>query len=223
MTMPILPLCLLPLVATSSPTEPLVHKAEQALLSAKQLAIDVHVKTTGSFHVDIKTTWRWSPSSKLRIDIDGVLLGLQASTRFVSNGQYMQWPNNLERVSPDLDTGSRLMLFRLGASYNAIRIASGTLPDGLDGTGAYFARWTNVRIGPPKRIGRKRCIPIEHTMVVADGEIGQATLWIDAKTHLPVRRTMRIGYNGGMMDVEERYTRVKRPRRAFASSLFDLY
>ena len=202
--------------------EAVLERAEQALLKPPRLSLKVRIRAEGSFDADIVTGWRWAPKSKLRIDIDGRLLRAPSAARFVSTGQYMQWPGNLVPVAPDLDRGSRLMVFRLGASFNAIRIASGTLPDGLDGTGQHFARVTKVRLGKAEKVGHRKTLPLRFTMLVADEQIGTATLWVDAKTYLPVKRRMTVAFNGGRMDVEETYLRLRQPR-SFPKGTFSLY
>ena len=218
---------LAPLIATAliaappTPTE-LFDRVERAFLNARHLAVDARIRAQGSFEADIKTTWKWAPDAKLRLDIDGRLLRAPASTRFVSTGFYMQWPGNLVPVAPDLARGSRLMFIRLGASFNAIRVASGTRPDGLEGSGHHFARVTDIKVGSPEKIGKRSCLPIRFKMLVADEPSGTATLWVDTKTYQPVKRQMEVAFNGGTMKVEETYTKVRKPKR-LSDSLFQLY
>ncbi|MEL7367282.1 MAG: hypothetical protein AAFN74_00075 [Myxococcota bacterium] len=209
-------------IAVAPTADAVVARVEAAVLSPERFTLDAHIQTKGSFNADVQTQWRWAPRSRALIEIDGRLLGAKASARFVSTGALMQWPGNLVRVADDLDRGSRLMLVRLGASFNALRIASGTLPDGLDGTGAHFARWTNIQLDAPKRIGRRSCLPIRFTMIVADESIGTGTLWVDARTYLPVQRRMSVVFNGGTMRVFERYTKVGARKKPFPSRLFRL-
>ncbi|MEM7676999.1 MAG: hypothetical protein AAF449_13425 [Myxococcota bacterium] len=209
-------------IATTPTADVVAARVEAAVLSPARFTLNAHIRTEGSFNADIRTKWRWAPKSRALIQIDGRLLGAEASARFVSTGALMQWPGNLVRVAEDLDRGSRLMLVRLGASFNALRIASGTLPDGLDGSGHYFARWTNVQLGAPERIGRRRCLPLQFTMLVADESIGTGTLWVDARTYLPVQREMRVSFNQGTMHVIERYTKVGARKTPFPSRLFKL-
>ena len=201
----------------------LIEKSERAFTSPERLSIEAHIRTQGSFQSDIKTAWWWAPIEKARIDIDGVMLRAPASARFISDGRVMQWPGHLSPIAPDLDRGSRLMFFRLGASFNAIRIASGQRPDGLEGPILHFARWSDVRAGKPERIDGRTCIPLHHTLLVAYSPTGTGTLWIDAKTHLPVRRRMTVAFSGGKMTVEETYRRIRRPKRPFAGNLFRLF
>ena len=119
----------------------------------------------------------------------------------------------LDLPQPDALTESIVIgLTRMGLMHNLAVLLGGRPPDHADGGVQQWVRAEGVedgaRIGPPEPIARAQretASPISFAIIVADTHVGDATLWRDSGTRLPVERHQVVRFPEGELRVRETY------------------
>lgn len=110
-------------------------------------------------------------------------------------------PNRMMRVErePFLATAVLIGLSRMGVLHNLARLVAGKAPDGADGSVRDWVEARNIAFagdGPDA---------IRFDIFVSDTRSGYATIEVDPKTGLPVRREQTVEFPSGAMTVVETY------------------
>ncbi|MCB9730056.1 MAG: hypothetical protein H6744_10310 [Deltaproteobacteria bacterium] len=96
-------------------------------------------------------------------------------------------------------------LSRMGLLHNLARLAEGELPDHAGGDVTAWVTVEPTDLGPEVDIEGARARPITMRILVGGRHTGDATLWLDETTGLPVRREQVVRFQDGEMQVVERY------------------
>ena len=186
----------------------LVASLEELLLREIGVVLPFEVEAEGALEVTLEGSLWLAPGGRARLDARGTFGGEAVSALLVSDGGRMLWVNNGDRhegpTPSHLREGLVLGLSRMGILHNLARLVAGSPPDATDGSADGW-----VRIAGPAHGGSDPSEPtgvaVHFGIVVAGVPSGEATLWMDPQTRVPLLRRQEVPFPGGSMQVTERY------------------
>lgn len=95
----------------------------------------------------------------------------------------------------------------MGLLHNLYRLSVGQPPDHADGGARAWVTTAKHTWGEPTALDGRPARPLWYVMVVDGQPAGEATLWLDRETGLPLMRRVIVRFEGGEMSVVETYTR----------------
>jgi hypothetical protein len=224
-----LPLCLtaLALAACASPPAPAVPPSppaqaaapaspldalEQRLTAARSFRIRARLASGGRIESHFDGSIVAGPERRMRLAMQGAFGGKDIDALFVCDGAKMGGGASGKRfemdAAPGIREGIAVEFVRRGLLHEVARLSSGLPPDSIDGT---VRRHLSV-VGLVERPGEDvRGAPTDELSwgLEVDGKRGaDETLWLDRRTHLPVRRRVVVHFPEGDMDVGEEYDEV---------------
>lgn len=187
----------------------LVASLEELLLRDTGVIVPFTVEAEGALEVALEGSLRLAPGGRARLDAEGMFGGDPVSALLISDGRRMAWIHNGEReegpTPPHLREGLVLGLSRMGVLHNLARLVAGSPPDATDGSAG---EW--VQITGPAHAGSDPSEPtgvaVHFGIVVGGVPAGEATLWMDPQTRVPLLRRQEVAFPGGSMQVTERYS-----------------
>ena len=186
----------------------LVEALESLLLRDTGVIVPFRVQAEGAFEAALEGSLHLASGGRARLDAHGMFGGLPVQALLVSDGRRMMWVNNgrgHEAETPlYLREGLVLGLSRMGILHNLARLVNGSPPDATDGTAQ---EW--VKITDPAHAGSDPSEPtgvaVHFGIVVAGAPSGEATLWVDPTSGVPLLRRQEVMFPQGSMRVTERY------------------
>ena len=149
------------------------------------------------------------PDGKMRLALQGAFGGKDVDALLVCDGRTMRGGTSGQRfeldAAPGLRQGMVVGFVRMGLMHDAARLASGRMPDYVDGSaGAHLAV-----VGASHAAGeemRGHATELWSFALYVDHEhAADEMLWLDASTGLPVRRRVVVHLPEGDMDDGEEY------------------
>lgn len=201
------------------PAEPIPDPAEEApalvaglealLLEDTGVILPFTVEAEGALEVALEGSMQLASGGRARLEAEGSFGGEPVTALLISDGVRMVWVDNGERheapAPSHLREGLVLGLSRMGVLHNLARLVSGSPPDATDGTAG---EW--VQITGPAHAGSDPSEPtgvaVHFGIVVGGVPAGEATLWMDPQTGVPLLRRQEVSFPGGSMHVTERYS-----------------
>jgi hypothetical protein len=194
---------------------------EQRLLAATSIDIAVEVES-GAPYVSLLTgTLALGSANQLTLSIDGQFKGEPVHLRLRSNaGRLVGGPHGDGDATVDLPTPAKLTeavivgMLGMGLLHNLALISFGMPPDHAAGGAAQWVvtsahTWDT---GRDATIGGAAGRALSFEISVEGHAVGDATLWLDAATGLPLKREVNVHFSGegeggasGTMHVSETY------------------
>jgi hypothetical protein len=150
--------------------------------------------------------------NRARVEFSGALRGARATARLVADGRRMAVGPSGAASQADapaaLNEGLVLGMVRMGVLHNVVVLAGGRPPDGTDGKARDLVTYNDAALRTPETVEGVETQPVAFRIAMKGKPVGQAVLWLDAKTGLPVKRTQTVFFpkaQGGDMTVTERY------------------
>jgi outer membrane lipoprotein-sorting protein len=169
----------------------LFEKMEKTLAEAKTLQVESEAKIKGGVVKEstIKATHLLAEGNKMRAEVTFKLEDKDFTLKSISDGTKMknETPMGLgkEKDTPkDLQEEAVAILARIGPA-GALR----PLPEG---TKLKVLKLSDFKLGKSEKINGREAQAVEYQLTFPKAkEATKATVWIDVKTHVPLRRTLR--------------------------------
>lgn len=194
-------------------TDALFHSVEQRLLEAETIALTYRVEAHGAINVGIDGTLYLRNDQAVLFLGKGTFMTNPADLHLTSDGTQMQGGSaagTFDTETPEALNESLIVGFmRMGILHNLARLTAGYAPDHADGG---TAEWVEVRdVTTPESVILKDRPAQKMTfqIYVADQHSGEASLWVDTETGLPLQRTQVVHFEHGTMNVVEQYRTLK--------------
>jgi outer membrane lipoprotein-sorting protein len=193
--------------------EDLYRAMEKKIKSAKtvHLVFDGEVNGIGKKGT-MKGDLRVAQGEKGKIVLDGDFSGRTIKLTFISDGKKVYSRNDemvdVKDVKPDeknVEHGVALVA-RIGSMFAAFLFVSGSnSKQGFDVEGVAPAK--DFKLGAKEKIGKKDTLVVEYRVKLPDGIDAKTSVWIDAATHLPVKReTVTKDTKGNEFRISEAYS-----------------
>lgn len=182
---------------------------EERLLALGTVYLDFQITSEGVVESDLEGTLVMQPGQAARLAAGGTFDEQPVALRLVSDGR--QWSGGsaagsfAEPTPRALREGLVLGITRMGLLHNLAKLSSGSPPDATDGTARLWVKTTDMRRGKAQVGPDRTLLPFTFGILVSGQPAGEATLWVDADTYLPVRREQTVRFPQGEMRVVERY------------------
>lgn len=181
---------------------------EARLLAAQQVRVEMKISAEGAVEAAYQGT----------LVIDGKQLHLDQT------GHFMEQPSHLKVTAEKeafqyghagklqaatrpkyLEEALWIGLTRMGLLHNLAMLHSGSGPDHADGGVKDWVRAHNFQFLEEKTVEDRRMMRIQFDLEVSKIPVGQATVWLDAKTGLPYLREQVVQFPEGEMVVREQF------------------
>lgn len=216
-------LSLVALALTADPTpgsaEAVFKKMDQSVREAKTFRTDLEV-TLDSGKADakpdtLKGRLLVAPGNKMRLELDGTVHGRAGKVVLVSDGTKMRMTDH-DKPGKDQDTTKQLGDITLASVARAgvfiplflsldVR-EDGKEPEAFDLDKQF--KVSDLKLGKKEAVGGRDAQAVDYTAAVKGvTEPLAVTVWVDEKTHLPVKRTVRVKEGTVTFTVTETYTK----------------
>ncbi|MGD0527990.1 MAG: hypothetical protein ABSE49_22845 [Polyangiaceae bacterium] len=222
------PLCLVAVAAACAPTPAstpapastlapapasALDALEQRLSSARTFRFHARLATSGRIQSHFEGTVLGGEGGRLRFVFQGAFGGKDVDVLFTSDGTHMRGGPRGHvfdmDTPPALRDGTAVEFVRRGLTHDVARLASGETPDSIDGT----ARRHLEMVGPqhlagersPGMAGGAATEAWTWLLYVDHQKAADETLWLDARTGLPLKRRVVVHFPEGDMEVGEEY------------------
>ena len=189
-----------------------LHALESRLLDAGSLCIEFEIHSEGAVESELQGKSRVIRPNAARIEADGEFAGSRTDILFRTHLGRMYGENGSQRFEEEtpsaLTEGLIIGMTRMGLLHNIAMLASGSPPDRIDGSIKKWVKPGDIKKGGSAAIDGKSAYSLEFTVVVDGQPSGEATLWLDTESGLPVKREQLVHFSEGDMSVTERYTSI---------------
>jgi outer membrane lipoprotein-sorting protein len=205
-----------PVAAEENEAEKLFRNTEQKLRTAKTLQVHFDSTITGADakRWNVKGTLTLGEGDKFRVEAEGKLFGEESKFTVVSDGTemksfgYTQAPGQPKQDKNETEKSPKMIgtYFRESLSGQDVFVTflnmdsrSKLPPDRI--------KMSDFKLGGEEMIGERNTQAIQYT-VTAKGKnanVLSMKMWLDAKTKMPVKRTM-TGGGSDISDITETYS-----------------
>ena len=211
--------CVLALVLAAEPTpgsaEALFKQQEQQLLKSKTFQSELEIALTPGKDNSMKGRLLLAQGNKMRMDLAGSFMGKEGKVSMISDGTTMRMTSN---DLPSKDQAATKELSLIGfASLSRAGIfvplfmsvktkAPGEKPDPFDIDKQLAI--SDLKLGKKEMVAGKETQALEYKLLLKSSpEPFLVTLWLDTKTHLPVKRVLTAKKDKEELTVTETYTK----------------
>ncbi len=201
-----------PMSQSASPDDRL-ERAEEALLTAKNLTGSFEVSATGAKTALLKGALVLQGGNALKLVADGtyekdtVHVELD-STSGMANRSLSKGPsasNHHEPVGEALAEALLVKLVRLGLVHDLARLSSDEAPDSVSGGVKQWARATATKDAGSKKVGDEPCHAVSYTLEIGGQVAGTGEVCISDATSLPLTRSATVHFGTGDLSATESY------------------
>lgn len=186
----------------------LLDALEERLLGDTGVEIPFRVTSEGAFQAELEGVLFLASGQRLRLECSGTYGDRAVEALLVSDGERLfRVLNGSTEEAPlpsHLREGLVLGLVRMGILHNLGRLLAGGFPDATDGSASAW-----VEAMDPVHGGADPEVPTGVAVVfgirVGGEPSGDATLWLDPVTEVPLLRRQVVRFPEGEMRVTERY------------------
>lgn len=187
----------------------LLGALERALVDCPEVRVQAEISAEGAATASFSGTLELSGSAEAALEFEGVFMGTPVALELTSDGERMRGGNGSAMIDEELPTELRralaIGLTRMGALHNLARLTQAVPPDRAAGGVAEWVRVEALELGADSEIDGREAVPLSFDIVVADQPAGEAVLWLDRESGLPLLRKQTVRFPQGEMRVTERY------------------
>ena len=197
-----------------APADPraLFDALEQRLLRSERVHVELTVTSDAVFPSDLAGTLALGPGHAVALvfagtfgeDAQEIELSASDATMALRAGGADGFR---QETPPALREGLLIGLTRMGLLHNMAMLIAGQPPDRTDGTVRDWVQVSGFATGPTAAVEGRSARPVRFDIAVSGQPVGEATLWLDTQTGLPVARDQMVRFPDGEMRVRERYLR----------------
>lgn len=189
----------------------LFHDLEQRLLGAHSIELTYQLIAEGAITANLSGTLSIRRGNVLSLRSTGTFAGQPFAIHLTSDGISMEggFQADVDAFSQDTPGGLNVAVIigatRMGLLHNHARLTGGLPPDHADDD---VHAWVQVSEFTRNQIDGVEAInayPITFQLSVDGQPSGQATLWLDPETGLPLQRNQMVHFEFGDMLVTEIY------------------
>jgi outer membrane lipoprotein-sorting protein len=210
---------LVPLLAGAdepNEAEKLFREMEAKVTKAK--AIDCTYEATAEADNKkgtMKGTLLLAEGNKVRMGIEGDLGGMKSKYTMIADGMKMKSVAEGAPAQPAQDAPKwlgdavRSSLARAGLFFPFMTISA--TPPGKDFKADEHFPVSDFKLGKKEAVGKQEAQVVQYTLTmksITDVKL-DVSVWIDTKTHLPLKRTLTGSIDGNKMTVTEMYTKME--------------
>ena len=206
---------------------------EQRLLASETVWVEAHLVATGAFQADVRQTLELYGDNAGILAIDGTFGTAVVTKRLESDGAELKLrlgavgsasaettadrrvaeltdeagePEELGlSLGPEFQKAILIGATRMGLLHNVAILTQNGAPDHQNGGVDTWVITNGFRWAGELQEGERLLRAVEFELEVAGTPSGSATLWLDAESWLPVKRTQTVNFPSGRMDVVETY------------------
>jgi len=205
----------MPVESEQQPEEPAVSteetfaEMENTLLNAETVRIVYRVSSHGAFETSMEGELLLQADNRARLEAAGTFSGNALNLHLLSDGRQMRGGCESGTFAletpPYLNEGILIGITRMGLLHNLAKLSSGQPPDRTDGTVREWVQVSDFSTGEEKQVGDMQGRPIVFQITVSGDPVGEAMLWIDPQTGMPVQRFQKVYFGTVEMHVSEEY------------------
>jgi outer membrane lipoprotein-sorting protein len=188
---------------------------EQALTGAKTLGLTADVvldtpegdlKLAGSVHL--------AEGDRANLSFDSTMGEKHRKGTLVSDGKRMRWAvdQSFGPTQPTFPGLNRLLaakFARAGIGFSFFLAVGQDTEETLKGGMEALYPASDFRLGATERVAGRDARAVEHTLTWAGkGPVFRATVWVDVKTHLPLKRVLTASKDGLTIRITEVYSAI---------------
>ncbi|KAA3606332.1 MAG: hypothetical protein DWQ06_02490 [Calditrichaeota bacterium] len=182
---------------------------QENLLKANSIKMKCKIVAEGIFPTDLEGEIFLKKGNKVQIKVSGTFVKSGVELFLDSDGKIMKGGNQdkqFEMKTPEfLLNGILVGAMGMGFLHNFAMLSTSSPPDRTDGTAKDWVQTKNHKFGEKKEINGTLAKPISFEIFVAGQPSGEATLWINEETNLPIQRNQEVQFPTGEMKVVESY------------------
>jgi outer membrane lipoprotein-sorting protein len=176
---------------------------EARLMAAPGLRCTFTITSTGPVPAQLDGILFAQPGNHVRLEANGTLEGKPAQPRVVSDGVRAAGGSLDKSFSdvapPAIGEAVVLGFVRMGLLHNLAMLSSGAPPDGADGSFKSSVVASDVVRASAERNR------YDFKILVDGKQRGESSLWLDARSGLPLRRHTTVHFEDGELQVDETY------------------
>jgi len=182
---------------------------EQRLATARSFRFHARLATSGRIESHFDGTVVAGEGARMRVAFQGAFGGRDADALFTCDGAHMRGGPRGHAfdmaAAPSLRESMAVELVRRGVTHTAASLAMGEAPESLDGTAGRHLEVVGLEHAAGKPV---RGAPTEQwtwLLYVDHKKAADETLWLDARTGLPLERRVVVHFPEGDMTAGEEY------------------
>ena len=188
----------------------LFYGLEEKLLRGTAWVVRAQTTSEGAFESDLSGAVALRQGNIARIELNGRFGGKPADAFLISDGAVLlfgeaQVGSFEDEVPWALNEAIIIGMTRMGLLHNFARLTAADLPDRMKGGVRDWVEVTDFSLGEIEILNERPVLPISFSLIVSGQPAGEATLWLDEATGLPVRRRQIVNFETGTMTVTETY------------------
>jgi hypothetical protein len=181
---------------------------ESLLVRTGRFDVDAHVVSHGAVESDLTTSLGVANDGDVAIHMHGTMDAKPVSMMLRSDGvvTIVTHDGQNQRLQPGraMRQAVEVGFLRMGLMHNLLLLTQLQQPDHQKGGVDTWVRVDNIHYAAKPRDGQ---IGLSFNVLIDGKKQGDATLWIDAHTHLPLQREQTLVLDGETVKTVEDYSR----------------
>jgi outer membrane lipoprotein-sorting protein len=193
----------------------LFRKMEQALTGAKNLRASAEVvMTTPKGDLKLVGSVHLAEGDRANLSFDSTIGEKHRKGTLVSDGKRMRWavdqtPGPTQPAFPGLNRLLAAKFARAGVGFSFFLAVGQDTEETLKGGIETLYPASDFRLGATEKVARRDARAVEHKLTWASkGPVFRATVWVDVKTHLPLKRVLTSRKDGLTIRITEVYANI---------------
>jgi outer membrane lipoprotein-sorting protein len=198
----------------TAPTPPLapataLDALERRLSTAHSFRFHARLATSGRIESRFEGTVVAGADRRMRFALQGAFGGKDVDALFTCDGTRMRGghrgqPFDMD-AAPGLREGIAVGFVRMGLTHDVARLAAGKTPDYIDGSARSHLEVVGAAHMPGEPVRGAATEQWTWLLYVDHQKAADETLWLDARSGLPLKRRVVVHFPEGDMDVGEEY------------------
>jgi outer membrane lipoprotein-sorting protein len=194
----------------STRAEELFYDLEEKLLHGTAWVVRAQTTSQGAFSSSLSGAVALRQGNIARIEINGSFGGNPVDAFLISDGAVLLYGDahvgSFEDAVPwALNEALIIGMTRMGLLHNFALLTAGDPPDRAKGGVRDWVEVVDFSLGEIETVNQGPALPVSFGLIVSGQPAGQATLWFDEETGLPVQRRQTVDFDTGTMTVTEVY------------------
>ena len=197
------------LPATPATALDALNALEQRLATAHSFRFHARLATSGRIESHFEGTVVAGADRRMRFALQGAFGGKDADALFTCDGTRMRGGHRGQQfdldAAPGLREGIAVGFVRMGLTHDVGRLAAGKTPDYIDGSARSHLEVVGAAHMPGEPVRGAATEQWTWLLYVDHQKAADETLWLDARSGLPLKRRVVVHFPEGDMDVGEEY------------------